>query len=139
MPFFDSLFWAADDVLDSVFAGSATYRAAGTAIALTDASVRSLSIGQDLDRDAAASWLGYVVELHLRDLVVNGLQWEPSGGDEIAFPIWADVNGTWQATGGNNVYKVVANKDGRTFEPLDTHGRKVLVFVKLIRTEPPGA
>jgi hypothetical protein len=125
MLFFTDLFSAADAVLDSVFAGPATYRAAGVALSVT-ASVRSEGIGQDQDRDGPQSWLGYVVELYRSDLTINGRQWDPIGGDEIAFP---------QDDGSLKVYKVTANKDGRTFEPLDIDQVKILVFAKLIRTE----
>jgi len=129
MPYFDDLFAASNDALDGVFAGPATYRAAGQLLAIT-ASVRSIGERNDGDRDAPQSWIGYVVECYTSDLQVNAQQWWPAGGDEIAFP---------QTDGSNKVYLVVSGPDGRPWEPLDTVDTKLLVFTKYVRTEPAGA
>ena len=112
MPAFDDLFATADQALDGVFAGDATYTtAAGVTITLT-ASVRSLGVGQDDESTAPTSWGGYAVELASADLAGH----EPIGGDTIAF--------------GTQVYAVARNRNGRTYEPLDPTGRKILIFVK---------
>ena len=125
MPYFDDLFAASDDVLDGIFAGPATYRAAGQGLSIT-ASVRSIGERNDGERDVPQSWIGYAVECYASDLQINGRGWLPDGGDEIVFP---------QSDGSNKAYIVVSGPDGRPWEPLDAIGRKLLVFVKFIRNE----
>lgn len=123
MPYFDeNIFTAADAVLDSIFADTdATFRANGVAIPIT-ASVRSHAVGDDNDKTAAETWLGFVVECYWAELTINGQQVRPKGGEEFAFPM---PSGTCQ-----KVYSVVIGPKGRTYEPLDTIDNKVLVFVK---------
>jgi hypothetical protein len=122
MPYFDdNLFAGADAVLDSIFAGPAIFRVQGVALSLNWASVRSHAVGTDGDKTAAQTWIGFVVEVHVSDLVVNGQTVHLQGGEEIAFPLSA---------GGQKVYVVVVGPNGRVYEPLDTEDLKWLVFCK---------
>ena len=126
MPYFDCLFRAADHHLDEIFAGEAMFRVNGQEIEVW-ASVRSHAVGTDKDKTAAETWLGYAVECRCREIAVAGQRIKPQGGEEFAFPL---------PDGSQKVYVVVVGPNGRTYEPLDTVDRKMLVFCKFDRDEP---
>ncbi len=125
MPYFDTLFAAADRQLDRVYAGPAWFRANGAEVEIR-ASVRSHAVGTDGDKTAAETWIGYVVECRCGQITIAGQRVKPLGGEEFAFPLpYGDVK----------IYVVIVGPNGRTYEPLDTINRKMLVFCKFDREE----
>jgi hypothetical protein len=132
MPYFDTLYAAADEQLDRVFAGLAWYRASGAESEIR-ASVRSHQIGMDKGASretgsAAESWQGYVVECWCAQIVQPGttIRVKPRAGEEFAFPL---------PDGRRRIYTVNVGPNGKEWEPLDTIDRKMLVFAKQDRDE----
>ena len=125
MPLFDTLFAAADSVLDGMFAGLAWCRAQGVEIAIR-ASVRAHEVGTDNDKTAAETWIGFAVECYCQQLIVSGQRFKPNGGEEFVFGM---------SDGTKKVYTAIVGPKGRCYEPLDTIDRKMLVFCKFDRDE----
>jgi hypothetical protein len=120
------MFQQADPILGSVFDKDVLYRSRGQTISLR-ASLRAHDIVANEENGLYESWHGHVWELRADALTIDGQTFDPVAGDEVAEP---------QADGTLKIYEVVPLPKKRCFDPVDAEEFKLLVYTKVIRTEP---
>lgn len=121
---FETIFQAADPVMDEVFAQPFMALINGAQVPL-DATKQHHEVEADESKGFFESWIGMAFEVNAAEWLVDGAISKPATPQEIAE----------ETDAGYNIYRVLPLPDGRCWAMADPDGAKLIVYAKFVRTE----